>query len=96
MEELPGEQVPFSSPENEVDEKEEQPRFFIPIIFHNGKNYDMHHILKYLQSNSLTNEKDIRVIATNSEKFISLQIGNIRILDSCQFLPDPSIPSLKT
>ena len=87
MEEIPGEQVPISSVEKDEDEKEEKLRFFIPVIFHNGKNYDLHHILKFLQNNSLTDVRKFRVIATNSEKFISVQIGNLRILDSCQFLP---------
>ena len=87
MEEIPGEKVPISSDDKDDGKKEEEPRFFIPVIFHNGKNYDMHHILKFLQNNSLSEVRDFRVIATNSEKFISVQIGNLRILDSCQFLP---------
>ena len=98
MEELPGEKVPISSIEKDEDEKAEKLKFFIPVIFHNGKNYDMHHILKFLQNNSLSNVRDFRCIATNSEKFISVQIGNLRILDSCQFLPgslDSLIENLK-
>jgi len=87
VEELPGEQVPIPADDNDEAGKAEPLRYFIPVIFHNGKNYDMHHILKFLQNNSLSEERDFRVIATNSEKFISVQIGNLRILDSCQFLP---------
>ena len=84
--------------EVESEEKDEKFKYFIPVVFHNSKNYDMHHILKFLSKNSLCSNDDFHVIATNSEKFISVQIGNLRILDSCQFLPgslDSLVENLK-
>jgi hypothetical protein len=86
------------SEEEEEEDEQPNPNFFIPVIFHNSKNYDMHHILKFLHRNSLCSLDDFHVIATNTEKFISVQIGNLRILDSCQFLPgslDSLVENLK-
>jgi len=73
----PEKKFPFDD-DSEID-------YFVPVVFHNAKGYDSHHILKYLKRQF--NDRNISVIATNSEQFISLNIGYIRILDSCQFLP---------
>ena len=69
-------------------------QFFLPIIFHNLKNYDAHFIIKsferkYVEKHGKDNKityEDIKVIPLNSEKFITFQIGNLRFLDSYQFL----------
>ena len=44
----------------------------------------MHFILQHLKSKMCRN--DIKVIATNSEQFISMQFRGLRFLDSYQFL----------
>ena len=69
-------------------------QFFLPVIFHNLKNYDSHFIIKnfekkYVETHGKDhkiNYEDIKVIPLNSEKFITFQIGNLRFLDSYQFL----------
>ena len=56
----------------------------IPVIFHNLKGYDSHLIMQYVTHEYAHNSID--VIPTTSEKFLSFQIGNLRFLDSLQFL----------
>ena len=56
----------------------------IPVIFHNLKEYDSHLIMQYVIRVNAPNSID--VIPTTSEKFLSFQIGNLRFLDSLQFL----------
>jgi len=58
--------------------------YFLPIICHNSKFYDNHLILKDLKGELL--RRQMHVIATNTEQFISFQIGSMRFLDSNQFL----------
>ena len=58
--------------------------YMIPVIFHNLKGYDSHLILQYVTREYAPNSID--VIPTTSVKFLSLQIGNLRFLDSLQFL----------
>ena len=53
----------------------------IPVIFHNLKGYISHLIIQHI-----TREYALNVIPTTSEKFLSFQIGNLRFLDSLQFL----------
>ena len=62
-------------------------KFFIPMIAHKMKNYDSHLIIKSLTSRfvNLTGQP-VTCIASNTEKFISFQIGCMRFLDSYQFL----------
>ena len=62
----------------------------IPIIFHNLKNYDGHHIMNKLGKYK---DHDIEVIATTMEKYISFRVKKwnspiqMMFLDSFQFLP---------
>jgi len=56
---------------------------FFPVLLHNFTSFDSHLIVRGL--NNIGN--DIRVIPSNSEKFMSVQVNNIRFLDSLQFLP---------
>jgi hypothetical protein len=59
------------------------------LIFHNAKNYDSHFIIKYFDRKLVRNGdkfKNVRVVATSSEKFIAFDLHYIRIIDSCQFL----------
>ena len=56
----------------------------IPVIFHNLKGYDSHLIMRYVTHEYAPNSID--VIPSTSEKFLSFQIGNLRFLDSLQFL----------
>ena len=58
--------------------------FMIPVVFHNLRGYDGRIIIKDITKDFAT--EDTVVIPTTSEKFITLKIGNLRFLDSLQFL----------
>jgi hypothetical protein len=57
---------------------------FIPVIFHNLKNFDAHILCE-----TLGQFKDYRLkcIAQNTERYVSFSLGWLRFLDSFQFLP---------
>ncbi|XP_054720146.1 uncharacterized protein LOC129229795 [Uloborus diversus] len=69
-------------------------RKMIPVLFHNLKNYDAHHIVKTLGA---FKDYEYEVIPTNMEKYISFSIAprgekrgekvKLVFLDSYQFLP---------
>ncbi len=70
-------------------------KFFIPIVFHNLKNYDAHHIFRYFDARMVEKFDDerkkdstesVEIIALNLEKFVSFEILYMRFIDSCQFL----------
>jgi hypothetical protein len=60
------------------------------------KSYDGHFVVKHFQKKYTENRKgngtvsfdDIKVIPVNSEKYMMFEIGNLRLLDSFQFLPE--------
>ena len=58
--------------------------YMIPVIFHNLNGYYSHLILQYIAREYAPTSID--VIPTSSEKFLGFQIGNLRFLDSLQFL----------
>ena len=62
--------------------------FKVPVFFHNLKNYDAHLIIE--KANELNKElnpnKNINVIAQNSEKFITFSFGCCQFKDSFAFL----------
>ena len=55
----------------------------IPIIFHNLKGYDGHHIMEKLGTYK---QKQMSVIPNTLEKYISFSLGNLRFIDSLQFM----------
>jgi hypothetical protein len=57
-------------------------RMPIPVLFHNMKGYDAHHIIKQLA----LHDSDIKVIAQSGEKYISFGTKRLRFLDSLQFI----------
>ena len=73
-------------------------RHNLPVIFHNLRGYDLHHILKHALSKFSSWE--LNVIQQTTEKFLTMQANircssktvSIRFIDSLQFLP----ASLKT
>ena len=74
-------------------------QFFVPVICHNLKGYDSHHLLKNLipvfedKPKKFSEIAEIDVIANNMEKCIGFQMGALRFLDSLQFL-NASLDSL--
>jgi hypothetical protein len=60
-------------------------KFFIPVIFHNLKNYDAHHIFRY-SNKQLAAGGHIKIVALNLERYVSFEIQHLRFIDSYQFL----------
>ena len=58
------------------------PKMAIPVIFHNLKGYDGH-LLMQAMARVLG---EIKCIPTNTEKYISFSLGNLRFIDSVNFL----------
>lgn len=56
--------------------------FHIPIILHNLRGYDSHLIMESLGK---VNSR-LSCIANNMERYISFSSGNLRFIDSCQFM----------
>jgi hypothetical protein len=54
----------------------------LPVIFHNLRGYDAHHIILALTGGY----GNVKVIPNNMEKYISFSIGRLRFIDSMQFL----------
>ena len=54
----------------------------IPVIFHNLKGYDSHLIMQKIH----TANGNITCIPNNAEKYISFGIGQLKFLDSLQFM----------
>ena len=56
----------------------------IPVFFHNLRGYDSHLIMQGIHC--YAGKKSIIVIPNNMAKYVSFQLGNLRFLDSLQFL----------
>ena len=56
---------------------------YLPVVFHNLRGYDSHLIIK--QAWKITCG-DINVIPNSSEKFMSINIGDLKFIDSFQFM----------
>ena len=57
-------------------------KVIIPVVFHNLKGYDSHHLMQQIA------EVDVNLscIPNNMEKYISFSLGSLRFIDSFQFL----------
>ena len=58
--------------------------YMLPCVFHNLRGYDGHLILKAF--NKDMTDKEISCIPNNMERYLSFTIGNIRFIDSFQFM----------
>jgi len=83
-------------------DKEYTKNVFLPVIFHNLKSYDAHFVKKHFKKQYTARSRDqdddiyeqeesvaygdIRVIPLNGEKYLSFEVGNLRFIDSFQFL----------
>ena len=54
----------------------------IPVIFHNLKGYDGHLLMQAMARV----QGEIKCIPANTEKYISFSLGNLRFIDSVNFL----------
>jgi hypothetical protein len=62
---------------------------FIPVVFHNLKNYDGHFIIQCVEQEF----KKISCIPNNQEKYIGFSFDNLRFIDSFSFMAE-SLDSL--
>lgn len=60
-----------------------KPPTFIPVVFHNLKNFDLHLLIHGI---GMWKKEDISCIPHNMERYLSLSLGNLRFIDSLQFL----------
>ena len=54
----------------------------LPVIIHNFKGYDSHLIVKALEKEN----GRVQIIPNNMEKYISMSVGQVRFIDSFQFM----------
>ena len=59
-------------------------KFYIPVIFHNLRGYDSHLLME--SAGKMCKGKKLSVIPNHSEKYLSFSVGNLRFIDSLQFL----------
>ncbi|XP_052806652.1 uncharacterized protein LOC128235904 [Mya arenaria] len=57
---------------------------FIPVIFHNLRNFDAHILCEHLGD---FKDRRLQCIASNAERFVSFSLDGLRFIDSFQFLP---------
>ena len=57
----------------------------VSVFVHNLKGYDSHLLFQEM-ADLVNDETKLKVIATNTEKYVSFKLGNLVFKDSCQFL----------
>ena len=62
--------------------KIDKSRYKLPVVFHNLRGYDAHHIFQKVNRK----HGKIDVIPNNSERYISFSVGRLKFLDSMQYL----------
>ena len=58
---------------------------YLPVVFHNLRGYDSHLIIKKA-FDVCERSDDINAIANSTEKFMTFSIGDIKFIDSLQFM----------
>ncbi|KAL9979157.1 hypothetical protein ACROYT_G016776 [Oculina patagonica] len=67
----------------------------IPVVFHNLKGYDAHHLMQAMTKLKLptkeekkcgANNMDVKCVANNMEKYITFSFGGLKFIDSLSFL----------
>ena len=58
----------------------------LPVVIHNLKSYDGHLMVEAFKSEF----GKVRVIPQNMEKYLSLNVGQLKFIDSFQFTPKES------
>ena len=65
------------------DQQNQKDSFYIPVLFHNLRGYDSHILM---QSIGKYKDMNLKVIANTMEKYISFTMGNLKFIDSYQFM----------
>ncbi|KAL9959211.1 hypothetical protein ACROYT_G036308 [Oculina patagonica] len=58
----------------------------IPVVFHNLRGYDAHHLMQAMSKLSQETQKEVKCVANNMEKYITFSFGCLRFIDSLNFL----------
>jgi hypothetical protein len=64
--------------------KIEPGKIHIPVIFHNGTQYDNHIVMQGI--GAIECKQQLNCIPKNYEKYLSYRIGNLRFIDSMEFM----------
>ena len=80
--------------EDEEAGKHYEDNYFLVIVFHNLTTYDGHFIIKnfakkYVERHNKDGKvtyDDVKIIPISGEKYLQFQIGNLKFLDTFQFL----------
>ena len=56
----------------------------IPVIFHNLRGYDAHHLMQAMANL----KKEVKCVANNMEKYITISVDGLRFIDSLNFLQE--------
>ena len=65
------------------DQQGQKDSFYIPVFFHNLRGYDSHILM---QSIGKYKDLNLKVIANTMEKYISFSMGNLKFIDTYQFM----------
>ena len=55
---------------------------FVRVVFHNFSGYDCHLIFEQQLTKAHALQRSVQILPTSMEKYISVQIGCLRFLDS--------------
>ncbi|KAL9988589.1 hypothetical protein ACROYT_G003048 [Oculina patagonica] len=58
----------------------------IPVVFHNLRGYDAHHLMQKMSKLSQATQKEVKCVANNMEEYITFSLGGLRFIDSLNFL----------
>src|SRR6185312_14827801 len=56
----------------------------IPVVFHNFRGYDSHLVCEFVEQS--VNTHQIKVIAKTFERYKSMKVGQLKYIDSMQFM----------
>ena len=54
----------------------------VPVVFHNLRGYDAHHLMQAMANLN----KEVKCVANNMEKYITISVDGLRFIDSLNFL----------
>ena len=54
----------------------------IPVVFHNLRGYDAHHLMQAMSNL----KKEVKCVANNMEKYITISVDGLRFIDSLNFM----------
>ena len=66
-----------------ITNNKKNPSYQVPVVFHNLRGYDGHHLMEKLGKYK---EKRITCIANNNERYITFGLSGLQFIDSFQFM----------